>query len=365
MVDDEITFSRAPPSRILFIARTLKNKGFAVEVLGRKGDDVKGLKTTQKGGAKHVARLRILLSAYRKALSNSYKHIIIRGTLLAFPLLPLKALGKRIILDFHGWLFKEIQLYYEKNVYNKLKVVLYYFLERAATKYSNLIICSSKGAQFLLGKREKTRSIILENGLDINEAKKAMHEAEHKNTEIYEKYSIPKNKLLIGFMSNWGRHLDMEVMFKAAKIAGVSMIAIGEGPKLNEFEKKWNNITFTHKLPRQEALKTICLSDITIVPYKQTSTHKSYYSTRKVKDYLSLGKPIIMAEVKGRETYLIPNKNVLLYRPGDADDLADKIRKLLSDKKLQERMKTNNIKLSHRFDWKTLVEESGIIQLIK
>lgn len=365
MVDDEITFSKAPPSRILFIARTLKNKGFTVEVLGRKGDNIKDLKTIQKSGMKHVARLRILFSAYKKALSKSYKHVIIRGALLAFPLLPLKALSKRIILDFHGWLFKEIRWYYEKSIYNKLKVVLYSFLEKVATKYSNFIICTSKGTQSLLGEREKARSVILENGLDISEAEKAMQEAELEKTEIYEKYSIPKNKPLIGFLGNWERQLDMEVMFKAAKMAGVNMIVIGEGPKLNEFEKKWNNITFTHKLPRHEALKTICLSDVTIVPYKETLAHKSYYSTRKVKDYLSLGKPIIMAEVKGREPYLVPNKNVLLYEPGNPEDLAEKIRKLLTDKKLRERMKTNNIKLSSRFDWKTLVEESGIIKIIK
>ena len=139
-----------------------------------------------------------------------------------------------------------------------------------------------------------------------------------------------------------------------------NLVVIGEGPKLKEFRRRWNDITFTGRLQRQEALRIIYLCSVVISPYREGYI----FSTRKTKDYLSLGKPIVMAGVKGREPYLGPNKNILLYKPGNAEDLARKITKLLSDKELQKSMKMNNIRLSHGFDWKTLVEKSGIIELI-
>lgn len=91
------------------------------------------------------------------------------------------------------------------------------------------------------------------------------------------------------------------------------------------FKRRWKNVRFTGKLPRFEALKIIYLCDATMMPYEESYGYISYFSTRKVKDYLSLGKPIIMTEV--REAYLLPNENVLLPEPGNAKDLAKKIKK--------------------------------------
>jgi len=365
VVDSKLTFSEAPPSRFLYIAKSLQEKNFEVEVIGRRGEKIEDLKTTQISGTKNISRLKILLRTYAKAFSYPYSSILVRGGFLTFFLLPLKIFNRKVILDFHEWLFREIKVFYEKTLYNKLKVAFYYFVERMATNYCSVIVCVSEGVRMLLGREERAKSIVLENGLDTIESKRAGYEAEKEKEEIYSKYLIPKNKPLIGFLGNWERQLDMETMFNGAKMAEVNMVVIGEGPKLDEFKKKWSNVKFTGRLPRFEALKIIYLCDATMVPYKGGYTFTYYYSQRKVKDYLSLGKPIIMTDVREREGYLVPNKNVLLYEPGNPEDLAEKIRKLLTDKKLRERMKTNNVRLSSRFDWKTLVEESGIIELIK
>jgi glycosyltransferase involved in cell wall biosynthesis len=71
-----------------------------------------------------------------------------------------------------------------------------------------------------------------------------------------------------------------------------------------------------------------------------------------------------MADVREREAYLVPNKNVLLYEPGNAEDLADKIRTIVSNKKLAEEMRKNNLKLACQFDWQVLVEQSGLLEKI-
>ena len=364
VIDSKLTFSEAPPSRFIYIAKSLQKKNLEVEILGRKGEKIEELKTYQISGSKHVSRLKILLHAYAKTISHPYDTIIVRGGFLAFFLLPLKILRKKVILDFHGWLFREIEFFFEKTLYNKLKVAFYYIMEKTSIAHSSVIICVSNGIRDSLGQKERAKSMVLENGIDLNESKKAIYEAENEKDKIYSIHHIPKEKPFLGFLGNWERQLDMETMFNGAELAEVNMVVIGEGPKLDEYRKTWTNTRFLGKLPKFDALKITSLCDAAIAPYKKVYATTSYWSQRKVKDYLSLGKPIIMANVTEREAYLIPNKNVLLYEAGNAKDLANKIKTIISDKKLQKEMHKNNLNLAGQFDWQVLVEQSGLVEKI-
>lgn len=360
VTDTKISFSEAPPSRLLYIARVLKEKAFEVEVVGRKGERVEGLKVTQLGGRKQLARLGIVIYTYLNVFTCSYNSIVVRGGALAFCLLPLRIFGKKIALDFHGWLFGQIHKFYEKRLYNKLKTIFYYLSEKTAARYVNAIVCNSIEANNLLSRNEKSKSLILEDGVDIEEARRLIFEAEQEKVETYKKYTISKDKPIIGFLGNWERWMDMETMFEGANLAKVNLIVIGDGPNLEKFRRKWKRVLFTGRLPRREALKVIHLCDVVIAPYEATYTLPS----RKVRDYLAMGKPIIIAHVERTEAFLVPEKNMLLYTPRDAKDLAEKIQILLSNKRLRKIMKENNIALSHQFDWKTLVEESGFLRVI-
>jgi glycosyltransferase involved in cell wall biosynthesis len=366
VIDSKLTFSEAPPSRFIYMAKSLQKKNSKTEIVGRKGDEIKSLKTFQISGSKNISRLQILLYTYLKTLSHHYDTVIVRGGFFAFFLLPLqKIFRKKIVLDFHGWLHREIQVFYRKTLYNKLKVTFYYIVELMSVRHSNAVICVSEGIKNSLEQKEQAKSILIENGIDFDESQEAAYKAEHEKERIYSTYHILKGKPLIGFLGNWERQLDMETMFKGAKIAEANLIVIGEGPKINEYKKTWSNVGFLGKLPKIDALKIIYLCDAAIAPYKKAYATASYWSQRKVKDYLSLGKPIIMADVKEKEAYLIPNKNVLLYEPGKAEDLADKIGIIVSDKKLAEKIRQNNLKLARQFDWQILVEQSGLEKILK
>lgn len=363
-IDAPLSYSDAPSSRLIYIAKSLKKKGFEVELIGRKGGEITNLKTITIHGGKNLSRLMLPFLVSKKMLTEAYNHVIIRGAYLAFFILPLKIFNKKIIIDFHDWNFREIKLYYEKTLYNTFKILFYYITERIATKYSDLIICTSKGLQPLLTKEEKRKSIILENGLDLAEAEKAIQQAEKDKEKLLEKYKIPKNKPLAAFLGNWERKLDMETMLECCKKAEVNLIVVGEGLNIEKYRKNYKNTVFTGKLPRPEALRLISLSDITITPYKENKekNQPAYYSTRKVKDYISLGKPILMADVTGHERFLIPYTNAIFYNPGDAEDLAEKIKIIASDEKLRKQMHKNNLKLARQFDWQALMEKSGLIE---
>jgi glycosyltransferase involved in cell wall biosynthesis len=363
-MDAPLSCSDAPSSRLIYIAKSLKRKYFDVELVGRKSDEITDLETTTISGGRYFLRLILPLLVSKKTLKEKYNHIIIRGAHLAFVLLPLRILHRKIILDFHDWNFREIRLHYEKTLYNAFKIFFYYFIERTATKSSDLIVCTSKGVQSLLSREEKRKSIVLENGLDMREAEKAIKEAKETAETILEKYSIPETRSLAAFLGNWERKLDMETMLEGCKKANANLIIVGEGPNMENYRRNYKSAIFTGKLPRPEALKITSLSAVAIVPYKEDNEkHQAgYYSTRKVKDYLSLGKPILMADVSGREAFLIPNENVVLYRPKDPEDLANKMKMILSNKELKEKMQQSNLRLAREFDWQVLIEKSGLIE---
>jgi len=257
-INGPLTYSIAPSSRLIYIAKSLKKKGFNVEVLGGKSEKINGLKTTTVTGKKQILRLKIPLLIYKKAATQKYTHVIVRGVDLAFFLLPLKFLTTKIILDFHEWMYREIKLYYEKSLYNKFKVVIYYLIEKIVVRYSDIVICVSKGVRELLNEREKKKSVVLENGLDIKEALNIVYTTKKERKKTIIKHSLPENAFLLGFMGNWERQLDMESVFKACKIAKVNIIVIGEGPGITFFKDKWkSNVLFTKRLPRAEALKII------------------------------------------------------------------------------------------------------------
>ncbi|MDI6690817.1 MAG: glycosyltransferase [Candidatus Bathyarchaeota archaeon] len=363
-IDAPITYSEAPSSRLIYIARSLKKEGLKVELIGRKGEEVAGLKITPLPNGKYISRLILPFLIAKKMFTEKYTHVIIRGAYLAFFLIPLKIFNRKIILDFHDWNFREIRFYYEKTLYNILKSIFYYLTERTATKCSDLIICASKGLRYFLTEEEREKSVILENGLDLTEAEKAMRETKQHKEELLQKYGIPKNKPLAAFFGHWEKKLDIDTMFEGCKKAGINLIVVGEGPDMERYKRNYENVIFTGRLPKLLALELISLSDVSITPYKEdVGKHgEAYYSTRKVKDYLGLGKPIIMANVKGREDFLKDHENAIFYRPGSSDDLAEKIKMVLSDDSLREKISKNNLGLARKFDWHVLVKESGLIE---
>ena len=128
------------------------------------------------------------------------------------------------------------------------------------------------------------------------------------------------------------------------------------------------NITFTGKLPREEVYALLHKFDICTLPYDKDDKHSlypDYFSSRKAKEYIAAGKPIIVSDVVGRESWLIENQNCLLYEPGNPKDLAEKIEILLNNEELYDKICTNNTNLSKNFTWDAIIDRSGIIDDIR
>jgi glycosyltransferase involved in cell wall biosynthesis len=79
---------------------------------------------------------------------------------------------------------------------------------------------------------------------------------------------------------------------------------------------------------------------------------------RVLLEAMAAGKPIIASDVDGIPHYVRDGYNGLLFRPGDAGDLAEKLRRLLSDGALREHLGRNGLGLARtKYDEVVYAEE--------
>ena len=104
--------------------------------------------------------------------------------------------------------------------------------------------------------------------------------------------------------------------------------------------------------------------DVCLCPYSTQliAKNKSY---RKVMEYLAAGKPIVASDAPSREKFLEEGENALLYKAGDPESLAEKVKVILADNSLYERMSKNNFELARRFSWNEVINRSGLMEILR
>lgn len=153
-------------------------------------------------------------------------------------------------------------------------------------------------------------------------------------------------------------------------LPGCEGVIIGWGKDAGQYVKKYEGLTnlrFAGRLPPEEAYAILKKSDVCVLPYcgdYKYSRIPGYFCTRKALEYTVAGKPIVVADIPGKEERLVDGHNCLFYRPGDPKDLADKAMALLSDGPLYEKLRSNNEAQAQSFTWGRVVEGSGLLEEI-
>ncbi len=361
-------------TRMCYISKILNKYGIPTKIIGRKselGDDIKGdniiaIKPILKGfKGELLFRLQLQIFVFQKMLfSKKINNVIMRGRHLIFLEFILKLMGKKIIYDFHGYTYKDQEA--EGSVIRSKITKIFDKLKLAMADY---IIVVSEGIAAQIPKRYKQKIIFLPNGVDLDLFKNdASKESKYKT---FEKYKLPIDKKLVGFIGKWGPWINIKDILDASLYCNnIQILIVGKGydyEQLSELTKNNPSITWTGMVDHDESIKLLKLTDICITPYTKDiyyANEPGFFQSRKNKEYLAAGKPIIMSNIKGREQFL-ESENILLYEPGNPEDLANKIKLLMRDELLYQKIRENNKKLSKEFSWERLLEKSGLIFILK
>ena len=185
-------------------------------------------------------------------------------------------------------------------------------------------------------------------------------------TSIYPKYDI----CYAGSFKEWD---GVENLIKViAKLnqqnRRITALLIGQG---NRFEKIKNLITkynlqsqikLLGQIPLNQVAKHIAQSKICLASYNIKNSPKGefqkygfYYSPLKIFEYLACGKPILASNYSKIKNILV-NANSKFFMPGDTQDMAQKIIKLLDQQNINKISQTN-LELAKNYTWAKIVQK--------
>ncbi len=300
-------------------------------------------------------RLQLTLSAFWFAIRSHRDFAILRGYDSIMLLILLKLVGVRVYSDFHGKYDLELS---QRGKHLRSFFVKY--IDMITLKLSDRIIVVSEGIEAQI-QEYKDKCILIPNGIDVQKIDDA-------NTGI-NTLDFKGYKKIVGFVGNWESFMNVEDMCQAAAYTpDVLFVIVGEGfnaSALMDKYRSYENVLFAGRRPQKEAFSIMHMFDICILPYDKMDSHSKYpgfFSSRKTKEYIAAGKPIIVADVIGKESCLIPGHNCVLYESRNPRDLADKISELFNDTTLLASMGMNNFEMREHFTWDYLIQNSGIVE---
>lgn len=140
------------------------------------------------------------------------------------------------------------------------------------------------------------------------------------------------------FIGRVSKEKGIELYCEAIEKTNSKGIVIGEGPLREELERKYKNIEF-YGWRKKEEIKEELLKSRALV------FASLWYETMGLTaiEAHSLGIPVIVGDECCTAQYIENNKNGLIYKMGDLQDLCKKI-EILKDDRIVEKMKENTYK---------------------
>ncbi|MDP8314714.1 MAG: glycosyltransferase family 4 protein [Candidatus Celaenobacter antarcticus] len=212
---------------------------------------------------------------------------------------------------------------------------------------------------------KKDKIIVYENYVNKDDF---LNYSEHK--EIIEKY---KNKFVISYIGGFDYHRGIHTIIKSLQylknIDNLKFCAVGSGKNLNElftYAKKLNVlnlIDFEGWQSPNNLPNYFFASDIGIIPHlKSVQTDNS--SPNKLYQYMLSERPIISTNCNSIQRVIKDSNTGLIYKSGDAKNLAKKIIQLYENPELRKQMGKNGKKaVLEKYNWSNTSE--NLIKLYK
>ena len=185
------------------------------------------------------------------------------------------------------------------------------------------------------------KSFVIHNGFDFKRADKTVSEK-----KIREELGITTEKV-VGMVGKFQERKDYHTYLKAAaqvvaERSDVTFLAVGDGELLEECRQSVDNknrdkIIFTGR--REDVESVVNTFDVGVLATNHV-VHGEGISNALM-EYMVMGKPVIATEGGGTAELVLNGEVGYIIPSGDADALAEKLRLLLADVELANRLGKN------------------------
>lgn len=246
---------------------------------------------------------------------------------------------KNCIYDIHGILNLQKDFLYNLTLKSKKDLFFKLLIERNYFRYGQYFIATSNEMKNFLIKSydiEPTNIFIAEEGLlDFyrDEVNKKLEE------NIRKKYYLSKENKIIFFagdFKNFGGVWDLVKAFYIVhkKLSYTKLFLIGSGQEENRIKKfieeksLKNCIILVGKVDYKKLSTYQVIADIIVCPDRKNKNNEIVTHV-KVYDSLASGKPVILSYFKRLKKLIRNFQAIEFFKPGDINDLANKILNIL------------------------------------
>jgi len=379
LTDYALSWDEAPPSRLLCLSREIARDNHTVRVAGSRPKEVPQVAGVEVVPIPHRADggLKQALFPLRKEVRDQVRWcdtVIVRGYWIGFWAFwyALVFGGKRRIYDFHG--MNARQQWLDRRWLRSLST---WVIEQIILTLATDVIAVTRVFREQLSRRRFIRrSVLLENGVDAENFESCVTVPDGSHA-VRRRLRIGSERpvfvVVAHFVGSW---FEPEVVVRAAALLrdDIELLLVGDGRGLDAARNEQQrlglaNVHFTGTLPHRAVRELLTqLAYACICPYNASwppARQPGFFVARKVKEYLAAGKPVLCSDVPGREAFLQDGDACLLYRAGDSEDLARRMKELVGRPELARRLGARGRELVQGFSWGALYRSSGLSTLLQ
>jgi glycosyltransferase involved in cell wall biosynthesis len=302
--------------------------GLAAEVaslLAREPD----LPTHLSSEVRRLLHAEYLQRAVLPSLAAFEPHVLYeRHSLLGYSGVELAAdLGLPLVVELNAPLAQEASLHRGLVLRDTAAAV-----EAATLRSADaVVVVSDELARHVLGlgvRRE--RVMVLPNAVDVHRFHPSVS-GEHLRAGLG-----LGGRPVIGFIGSLKGWHDLDTLVAACDLLrrrgqDVRLLAVGDGPRGAELERAGDWVVRVAAASHEQIPGYLAAMDVVVVPYAGPET---YFSPLKLYEAMAAARPVVAARTGQVARVLADGATGLLYDPGDAEGLADRIEILLASPEL-------------------------------
>ncbi len=185
--------------------------------------------------------------------------------------------------------------------------------------------------------------------------------------EIADRYGLV-DKIVFGFIGSFYHYEGIDLLIDSyrntlKKNRDTRLLLVGDGPERVALYKKaeenglLGHVIFTGKVPHEDVKRYYSVIDFLIYPRKSIRLTE-LVTPLKPLEAMAMGKIVVGSDVGGIRELITPDKDGLLFRAGDADELSRLLIDLaLNNKDLKRISMTARETVEHQHKWESAVKK--------
>jgi len=171
-----------------------------------------------------------------------------------------------------------------------------------------------------------------------------------------ENYFGQDEKPVVLFVGRLAEKKGVKYLIEAAKDIDAKFVIVGDGPLREELEEQarvlGDKISFFGAKPHSELVTIIASADVFVAPSIVAQDGDKEGLPTTIIEAMASGLPVVGSDSGGIKEIIEDGKNGLVVSEKASDEIADAIKKILSDKSLRQEMSNQAVLTAKTYDYK-------------